>query len=161
MRESVHIWHVCSLWQGLSDGNINFELVTFIVTFDLLLKNFNICHNFLKYDIKLSYLACLFLCWSLSNGTINLDGVTLTMTFDLLLKKINIAPANLHIAMWGPSWLCQYSSLFFIWKSLLPMQSSPRVRTVDLATAWKCTKNMNYEELGFYYTQIINFSMGL
>ena len=36
---------MCSLWQGLSDGTINFELVTLTVIFDLLLKNFNIGHN--------------------------------------------------------------------------------------------------------------------
>ena len=33
---------MCSLWQGLSDGIINFERVTLTVTFDLLFKNFNI-----------------------------------------------------------------------------------------------------------------------
>ena len=41
-----HIWHVCSLWHGFYDGTINFEHVTLTVTFDLLLKNFNISHNF-------------------------------------------------------------------------------------------------------------------
>ena len=35
-----------TLWQDLSNGTINFELVTLTVTFDLLLKNFNIGHNF-------------------------------------------------------------------------------------------------------------------
>ena len=35
-----------TLWQDLSDGTINFEHVTLTVTFDLLLKNFNIGHNF-------------------------------------------------------------------------------------------------------------------
>ena len=30
----------------LSNGTIDFELVTLTVTFDLLLKNFNIGHNF-------------------------------------------------------------------------------------------------------------------
>ena len=35
---------MCSLWQDLSDGTINFEHVTLTMTFDLLLKN--IGHNF-------------------------------------------------------------------------------------------------------------------
>ena len=35
---------MCSLWQGFSN-TINFEHVIFPVTFGLLLKNFNICHN--------------------------------------------------------------------------------------------------------------------
>ena len=35
-----------SLWQDFSNGTLNFELVTLTVTFDLLLKNFNIGHNF-------------------------------------------------------------------------------------------------------------------
>ena len=46
----------------------------------------------------------------LSNGTINFEHVTLTVTFDLLFKHFNIAPGNLHNALRGPSWLCQYSS---------------------------------------------------
>ena len=46
MRSSFHIWHGCSLWQGLSNGTINVERVTLTVTFALLLKNFNIDHNF-------------------------------------------------------------------------------------------------------------------
>ena len=50
-----------------------------------------------------------------SNGTINILRVilTLTMTFDLLFKNFNIAPANLHNALRGPSWLCQYSSFVY------------------------------------------------
>ena len=39
-----HIWHVCSRWQDLSDGNIYFEHVTLTVTFDLYLENFNSAH---------------------------------------------------------------------------------------------------------------------
>ena len=42
-----HIWHVCSRWQDLSDGNIYFEHVTLTATFDLHLKNFNSAHNFI------------------------------------------------------------------------------------------------------------------
>ena len=38
----IHIWHVCSLWQGLSDSSILFQHVTLTVTYNLLLKNFNI-----------------------------------------------------------------------------------------------------------------------
>ena len=50
------------------------------------------------------------LCPCLSNGTIDFKHVTLTVNFDLLLWKLNIAPADLHNAPRGPSWLCQYSS---------------------------------------------------
>ena len=42
-----HIWHVCSWWQDLSDGNIYFEHVTLTVTSDLHLENFNSAHNFI------------------------------------------------------------------------------------------------------------------
>ena len=37
---------MCSILQGLADGTMNFENVTLTVTFDLLLKNINIGHNF-------------------------------------------------------------------------------------------------------------------
>ena len=40
-------WHVCSLWQDLSDGYIYFEHVTLTLTFDLHLENFNSGHNFI------------------------------------------------------------------------------------------------------------------
>ena len=36
---------MCSLRQDLSGGTINFEHLTLTVTFELLLKNFNIDHN--------------------------------------------------------------------------------------------------------------------
>ena len=45
-RKGFHILHECSLLQDLSDDTINLEYVTLTVTFDLLLKNFNIGHNF-------------------------------------------------------------------------------------------------------------------
>ena len=38
---------MCSLWQDLSLGTNNFDLVTLILTFDLLLKKLNLRHNFL------------------------------------------------------------------------------------------------------------------
>ena len=34
--------------------------------------------------------------------------VNLTVNFYLLLQSLNIAPANLHNALRGPLWLCQY-----------------------------------------------------
>ena len=49
-------------------------------------------------------------------------------------------------------------------ESLLPMQSSPRVRTVDLATARERTTQVLYiEHMGpsVYYKQILNCSLGL
>ena len=46
-RYGFHIWHVCSLWQNLSNGTKNFDHVTLAVTFDLYLENFNSANNFL------------------------------------------------------------------------------------------------------------------
>ena len=40
---------MCTSWQDLSDGDINFEHVTLTMTFDLLLINFIIGHNFLGH----------------------------------------------------------------------------------------------------------------
>ena len=92
---------MCSLWQDLSDGTINFDHMT--LTFDLHLENSTLHITFLPLDIGLSYLACVFLMtrpfwWShkfwfyyldhdLSDGTINFDHVTLT--FDLHLENFN------------------------------------------------------------------------
>ena len=42
----ISLSYLGSLWQELSNGTINFELVTLTVTFDLHLKKFNISHNF-------------------------------------------------------------------------------------------------------------------
>ena len=154
--------HVCSLWQGLSNGTI-IEHVTLTVTFLPTLKNFNIGHNFfilwdkafifgmsVRYDeafsnvpsilsmwpwlwpltdfsktltsaiillsseIGHSYLACVFLMTWPFRQYRKFWHVTLNVTFDLLLKSFNIAPANLRNALRGPSWLCQYSSSFQI-----------------------------------------------
>ena len=46
-KQGFHIWHVCSLWQDLSDVTVNFDHVTLIVTFGLNLENFNFAINFL------------------------------------------------------------------------------------------------------------------
>ena len=42
-----HIWHVCSWWQDLYDGNIYFEYVTLTVTLTYILKTLNSAHNFI------------------------------------------------------------------------------------------------------------------
>ena len=44
LKNFIFSHNLCSLWQGLSNGNINFEYVTLTLTFDLIL---NIGHNFL------------------------------------------------------------------------------------------------------------------
>ena len=163
---------MCTLWQGLSNGTINFELVTLTVTFDLLLKNFNICHKFfilwdkafifgscvpydeafpmvqyilsvwpwpwpLTYFSKTLTSAITFLSWEIGHSNLayvflmtrpfrqypKFWHVSLNVTFDLLLKNFNTAPVNLHNALRGPSWLCQYSSCFkfqAIWKLTQP-----------------------------------------
>ena len=50
---------MCTLWQDLSNGTINFEHVTLTVTFDLLLKNFNIGHNlFILWDKAFIFGMC-------------------------------------------------------------------------------------------------------
>ena len=45
-RQYFYISHVYSLWQDLSYHTIIFDLVTLTLKFDLLLKNFNLGHNF-------------------------------------------------------------------------------------------------------------------
>ena len=44
---SFQIAHLCSLWQDLLRGTITFDLMTLTLKFALLLKNFNLGHNFL------------------------------------------------------------------------------------------------------------------
>ena len=78
------IWHVCSLWQELSDGTLNFEHVTLNVTFDLLLKNFNTGHNFFILRDWVFYIWHMCSLWQgLSNGTIKIE----LATSDVLKKK--------------------------------------------------------------------------
>ena len=50
------------------------------------------------------------LCPYLSNGTTDFKRELDCGNFYLLLQSLNIAPANLHNALRGPLWLCQYSS---------------------------------------------------
>ena len=79
-----------SLWQNLSHGTIIFDLVTLTLKFDLLLKNFNLGHNFLTRSDRAFYIALVYSLWQdLSYGTIIFDLVTLTLKFDLLLKNFN------------------------------------------------------------------------
>ena len=80
MRQSLYIWHVCSLCPHLSNGTRNFQRVTFTMTFYLLFKNFNIGHNFFVLRDKAFWQYHKF--WH----------VNLNVTFDLLLKNFNIAP---------------------------------------------------------------------
>ena len=46
LSKDFSIWHMCSLLPDLFDGTIGFKYLTFTVTFDLLLKNFEIDQNF-------------------------------------------------------------------------------------------------------------------
>ena len=66
---------------------MNLENVTLTVTFDLLLKNFNIGHNFSIIRDRAFIFGIVCLMTRLSNSTINFEHVALTVTFDLLLKK--------------------------------------------------------------------------
>ena len=60
-RCGFHILHVCSLWQGLSDGTIIFERVTLTLTFELLLKKSNIGHNlFILKGMAFIFDMCVF-----------------------------------------------------------------------------------------------------
>ena len=70
---------MCSLWQGLSIGTIDFERVTLTVTFDLLLKNLNIA----PMNLHMS-------CGALPDFvSILVDLVTLTLKFDFTFAKLN------------------------------------------------------------------------
>ena len=72
---------VYCLWQGLSHGTIIFDLMT--LKFDLLLKNFNLGHNFLNRSDRAFLLhMCFYI-----QCTVIFDLMTLTLKFDLLLKN--------------------------------------------------------------------------
>ena len=96
-RQGFHIWHVCSLWQELSNGTINFDHVTFDLHLEKL-SHFWFAYNFfLPYEIGLSYLACVFLMtrlfwWYHNFWSRNLDrdlwptfGKSVCHTFGLLI----------------------------------------------------------------------------
>ena len=103
---------MCSLWQDISLRTKSFDLVTLTLTFDLLLKNLNLRHNFLtKRDGAFILHLCIscgktflvvpenltpdldldswpiFLWPDLAVDTKIFDFVTSTLNFDLLLKK--------------------------------------------------------------------------
>ena len=60
-----------------------FDLVTLTLKFDLLLKNFNLGHNF--FYQRCFHIAHVYYIWQeLSHGTVIFDLVTLTLKFDLL-----------------------------------------------------------------------------
>ena len=81
-----------SLWQDVLHGTIIFYLVTLTMKFDLLLKNFNLGHNFLTRSDRVFYFAHMYSLWQdLSNGIILFYLVTLTLEFDLLLKTLTLA----------------------------------------------------------------------
>ena len=64
--------------------------VTFNVTFDLLLKNFNICHNFFILRDGV-FIFCMCPLWQgLSDSTVNFEYANFTMSFDLILTNFNI-----------------------------------------------------------------------
>ena len=66
-----------------------FDLVTFTLKFDLLMKNFNLGHNFLTRRDQ-AYIVHVYYLWhDLSHGAIIFDLVALTLKFDLLLKNFN------------------------------------------------------------------------
>ena len=79
------------LWQDLSYGTIIFDLVKLTLKFDLLLKNFNLGHNFRTRRDKAFILHVCIPCDKTfhMHGTIIFDLVTLTLKFDLLLKNFN------------------------------------------------------------------------
>ena len=73
---------MCSFWQGLSFGNLNFQRVTFTVIFDLLL---NIGQNFHTVRDWAFIFGMCSLCPYLSNGTKDFKHVTLTVNFDFCI----------------------------------------------------------------------------
>ena len=90
----------------------------------------------------------------LSDGKIHFEHVTLTVTFPLLLLNLNIAPANLHNALQGPTWLCQYSSHFYsentcsyFWTLLSPGASVFHKHALILilfTSDWNCNAGLLY-----------------
>ena len=79
-----------SLWQDLSHDTIIFDLVTLTLKFDLLLKNFNLGHNFRTRSDRAFILHVYSLWQDLSQCSIIFDLVTLTLKFDLFLENLNL-----------------------------------------------------------------------
>ena len=67
-----------------------FDLVTLTLTFDLLLKNFNLGHSFLTRRGRAFILHMYILVTRPFDGYQHFLPVTLTLTFDLLLKNFNL-----------------------------------------------------------------------
>ena len=107
------ILHVYSLWQDLSHGTVSFDLVTLTLKFDLLLKNFNLDHNFLTRSDRAFILHVYSLWQDLSHGTVSFDLVTLTLKFDLLLKNFNLGCYLVMVAAWL-AWLTSDNSYLFL-----------------------------------------------
>ena len=93
-RQPLEWWSACSLKSVcLSLLDIippppispyqHFDLGTLTLTFDQLLKELKLRHNFL------TEIMCVYCLWQdLSVGSINFDPVALTLTFDLLVKNL-------------------------------------------------------------------------
>ena len=103
--EPFHIWHVCSLWQDLSDGTMRFDHVTLTMTFDLHFGNLSLPITVLPLDIRLSYLACVFLMtrpfwWYHKFWSCDLDPY-LWPTFGKLKLNITLLPLDIEFSYWA------------------------------------------------------------
>ena len=124
--------YVYSLWQFLSNGTIIFYLVTLALKFDLLLKNFNLGHNFQTRSNRAFILHMFIPCDKTSHVFLvtrpfmlyhNFWPVTLTLKFDLLLENFNLChnfklagtnvrraivvpPASALAWAWALAWAC-------------------------------------------------------
>ena len=106
---SFHISHVCSLWQDLSVGTKLFDLLTFTVTFDQYLGNFNLAYNLCwnTFDFHISHVCCKF--WGVLTIYISKNFLTMRL-FKLLTGGIILCFVN--------TVLVNFISLMVVWKNV-------------------------------------------
>ena len=85
-RAIIHISHVYSVWQDLSNGTDIFDLMTLTVNFDLYLENFG--HIFWTVWDRAFIFTCVFLMTRSFNWYQTFDLVALTVTFDVYLENL-------------------------------------------------------------------------
>ena len=97
LPEEMGLSYCTCVLQDLSHGAIIFDLVTLTLKFDILLKNFNLGHNFLtrRDEAFILHIVTRPFTWYH-----NFDPVTLILKFDLLLKNLNLCCYLVMVATW-------------------------------------------------------------
>ena len=115
-RQGSHNLHVCSLWQDLSHHTIIFDLVTLTLKFVLLLKNFNLGHNFWTVrDRAFIFHMCIPCDNTFHTTPRDLDlGITYTK---MLLFKFGCLSANFVVFWQLLSYICYICKIFVLKQS--------------------------------------------